>query len=59
MELTLCDGLYRNTSALLTDDYQTVDEGELWKCNGNKLTLLDDDNHITSHLDLGVFQPIA
>lgn len=56
MELTLCDGLYRNTSALLTDDDQTVDAGELWKCTGNKLTLIDADNHITSQLDLGVFQ---
>lgn len=56
MEQTLCDGLYINTSALLTDDEQTVDVGELWKCNGNKLVLINDDNYITSTLDLGVFQ---
>lgn len=51
IELTECDELYRNTQDVLG-----FDAGHLWKASLNVLTLIDDDTHIQTKLDLTLFE---
>lgn len=44
---TQCDELYRNTVDFKADESNiVVEKGSLWKLKNNKLTLIDDDNHV-------------
>jgi hypothetical protein len=47
IEFTQCDELYRNINDFKADDSNfIVESGSLWKLQGKKLTLIDDDNHV-------------
>lgn len=51
IELTQCDELYRNTVDFKADESNiVVEKGSLWKLKNNKLTLIDDDNHVETLL---------
>lgn len=56
VELTQCEELYRNKVEVTTADYYTVDVGHLWKLSNKTLTLVDCDYHITTELDLHIFE---
>lgn len=56
VKLTQCEELYRNKVEITTEDYYTVDAGNLWKLSNKRLTLVDSDYHITTELDLHVFE---
>jgi hypothetical protein len=47
---------YRNKTALLTSDDVEIDPGALWKCEGDELILVDDDQYITAKLDFTLFE---
>jgi hypothetical protein len=47
---------YRNKKDFLTAEKQTIDAGSLWRRNGNKLILVDDDNYVETELDLTLFE---
>jgi hypothetical protein len=51
IELTQCDELYRNTVDFKADESNiVVEKDSLWKLKNNKLTLIDDDNHVETVL---------
>jgi hypothetical protein len=56
IELTECDDLYRNKFDFDIDDEFTIDAGSLWKANGKEVTLIDDDSHIKTILNLSIFE---
>lgn len=41
-----CDGLYRNRTALKTEQGDEIDPGSLWLLKGDRLLLMDEDNFI-------------
>lgn len=46
IELTQCDGLFRNKEAVVTENNTTIDAHSLWKKEADNYTLVDNDNHI-------------
>ena len=56
VELTECDELYRNFKDVKVSKNFTVDAGHLWKLKKETLYLVDDDNFVTSELNLNVFE---
>jgi hypothetical protein len=47
---------YRNKKDFQTAEKQTIDAGSLWRKNGNKLILVDDDNYVETEIDLTLFE---
>lgn len=56
VELTECDELYRNIKEVIVTKDFSVDVGQLWKLKKETLYLVDDDNFVSSKLDLNVFE---
>lgn len=46
IELTECDGLFRNKLEIDTKKYLEIEYGSLWKKQGNHLILIDKDDYI-------------
>lgn len=46
IELTECDGLFRNKLEIETPKHPEIDPGSLWKKQGNHLILVDKDDYI-------------
>lgn len=55
IELTECDELYRNKVDIEHNGYE-IEAGHLWKASLNVLTLIDDDNHVETKLDVTKFE---
>ena len=55
IELTECDELYRNKVDFVSD-FIPIDSGSLWKSSGKTLRLIDEDNFVTTELDLTIFE---
>lgn len=51
IEVTQCDGLYRNKESLRLKSNQIIDEGALWKKDKDKLILIDNDDYISTLFD--------
>jgi hypothetical protein len=58
VELTECDGLYRNKTQLVLEDKTEVDAGALWKRQHDYLIMVDDDQYIGSGFDPNAFEKI-
>ena len=58
-EFCLCHGIYKNTTHLITDDYQDVDKESLWMKKNNILQLIDDDRYIESTIIDKCFEKIV
>lgn len=56
VELTECEGLYRNTKPLVLEDKTEIDPGQLWKRQHDYLLMVDDDEYISSGYDPNVFE---
>ncbi len=46
IELTKCDGLFRNKEMVVTEKKAVIDPQSLWKKEADNYTLVDNDNHI-------------
>lgn len=46
IELTECDGLFRNKMEIETTKYPEIEPGSLWKKQGSHLILIDKDDYI-------------
>ena len=57
-ESTICEGLYRNTTEVVTDDHFTVDKGYLWKQVRNTLVLVNEDHYVESEFNENAFVKI-
>lgn len=49
---------YRNIYDFVINELESVDAGSLWTLVGNKLVLVDDDNYVTTDLDLELFKKV-
>lgn len=58
LEMCEIEKLYRNTQDLKTDNDVEIDKGSLWKYFNKKLTLIDDDQYITSELYPTLFEEV-
>jgi hypothetical protein len=59
IELTECDGLYRNKIEIETKKYLEVEHGSLWKKQGNNFILIDKDDYIeVTAEDMRLFQEV-
>ena len=58
VELTECEGLYRNKTQLVLDDGTEVDAGQLWKLQHEYLIMVDDDEYVSSDFDPNAFERI-
>ena len=58
LELCEIEKLYRNTQQLKTDNDIEIDKGSLWKYYNKKLTLIDDDQYITSEFFPDLFEEV-
>jgi hypothetical protein len=47
---------YRNKKDFLTKNNQIIDAGSLWRKQGEKLVLVDDDNYEETDFDLTLFE---
>ena len=47
IESTQCQGLFRNTTKLLTNTQEEIEPGTLWIKRNNVLSLINDDEYIT------------
>jgi hypothetical protein len=56
VELTECEGLYRNTKQLVLEDGTEVDAGQLWKLQHEYLLMVDDDDYVSSAFDPKAFE---
>ncbi len=56
VELTECEGLYRNKTQLVLEDGSEVDAGQLWKLQHEYLIMVDDDDYVSSGYDPNVFE---
>lgn len=56
IELTETDDLYRNRIEVVSNEQITVEAGSLWKCRKQTLILIDDDRHVTTKLNLDIFE---
>lgn len=56
INFTQCDELYRNIGDFTTENKSVIEAGFLWKANKMELTLIDDDNHVTTKLDKLLFE---
>lgn len=59
IKLTECDGIYRNILDLKTDKLQEIEQGSLWKKQGSKYILIDNDDYVdvATH-ELKLFQKV-
>lgn len=48
LQLTQCDGLYRNNTKLKTNTNEEIDKGALWMLRDKFLYLIDDDDTVKS-----------
>ena len=48
-------GRYRNKKDLISFEGIHVDAGSLWERNGELMTLVDEDQHVTTFFDKEVF----
>lgn len=55
VELTECDGIYRNTTKLKTDNEEELEEGWLWNRKGNYMFLVDHDRSLYCDYDERLF----
>lgn len=53
---TQCDELYRNTKEFKVENNLIIDAGSLWKLENKTLTLVDDDNIITTKYEISIFE---
>jgi len=58
VELTECEGLYRNTKPLVLEDGTEVDAGQLWKMQHEYLLMVDDDDYVSSDFDPNAFERV-
>jgi hypothetical protein len=58
IELTQCDGLYRNKAYLNLQGYGSIDAGALWKSQKGELFLIDRDDLVSTKYDVDLFQEI-
>ena len=58
IQLTQCEGLYRNKVKLLTNTHEDIDPGTLWKRNGNTLQLVSTDDSVTSEFIDDLFEEV-
>ena len=58
IECTQCDGLFRNTSKLLTNTHDEIEPNSLWKKQKNVLILINDDEYITCDYVQDLFEEV-
>ena len=58
LELTQCDGLYRNNTKLKTNTEEEIDKGSLWMLRNKFLYLIDDDDLIKSEYLEALFDKV-
>jgi hypothetical protein len=58
IELTECNGIYRNKVKLLTNTHEEIDPGTLWKRNGNRLQVISDDDYIPCEFIEDLFEEV-
>lgn len=58
IELTQCDGLYRNKGHIYVHPYGSIEQGSLWKFQNGELYLIDKDDMVITKLDEDSFQSV-
>lgn len=58
LELTQCEGLYRNKTKLLTNTNDEIDKGALWMLRNKILYLIDDEDLVQSPFEESLFNQV-